>query len=106
MTVKIVSEQEVREALTRNGSANASREAALIELDELRDVVQRIGEYVHPSVYTTNENDAGGDVFLDPRYALELIETIKHFIGDWPLAVTADEIAKGESKCPTTPCSS
>lgn len=71
---------------------NASREQALNELAELRAVIERMGAFVPASAY----NAETGDVFVEPRYALEVLGEIERCMGDWPLALTADELTKGE----------
>lgn len=91
MTIRIVTEQEIRDAITGNLRSKTSKEEALSELDELRDAVEKMGAYVPRSAYDPDT----GDVYVEPAYALELIGTIKTCVGDWPDAVTADDL-KGE----------
>lgn len=91
MTIRIVTEQEIRDAIMGNLRSKTSREEALNELDELGDVVEKMGAYVPRLAY----DPEAGDVYVDPAYALELIGIIKNCVGDWPDAVTADDL-KGE----------
>lgn len=84
MTIRIVRDQEVRDALAENRSINESRKEALNELRVLRDFVLRATPYIPV--------DHDLDPYLDPDYAYEVIGTIERCIEDWPIPITKEDL--------------
>lgn len=88
MTVRIITEKELRDALDGNYVANVDREEALEELEHLRDFIHKAAPLIPV--------DIEKDPFFDPQYALELLDTVKKNIeSGWPVAIDRDELLKG-----------
>ena len=81
MAVRIVTEQEVRDALRDARAAKLDRETALNELAELRS-------------WFTEWTPAQREWAENPKYPLELIEMIEDAIKtSWPEPLTAEDLA-------------
>lgn len=84
MSIRLVGEKELRDAIARSEQGGKSKKHALECLAALRELLDDFKPFIPV--------DLERDPYFDTGYGIELIEEIESDISDWPDPVTIDSL--------------